>query len=162
MPCQPGGQGLHLVVVFQDLSQVAARWGHHIAAGILTLCSSKLVLGGIADPGTLSALSQFIGQYDRILTSTTTGYSTPANFLHGGSQATRSTSTSIQRQPVMEPGQIAQIPPGQALYINGTRYSTITLGPWWDPSSPWDAITRATVTAAAPIPGPAGPAALPR
>jgi type IV secretion system protein VirD4 len=60
-----GGNGLHLVVVFQDLSQVAARWGRHIAAGILTLCATRLVLGGIADPDTLTALSNFIGAYDR-------------------------------------------------------------------------------------------------
>ncbi|MHB8319307.1 MAG: type IV secretory system conjugative DNA transfer family protein [Acidimicrobiales bacterium] len=123
-----GGNGLHLVVVFQDLSQVAGRWGRHIAAGILTLCSTKMVLGGIADPDTLNALSGFIGQYDRVMTSYSNG--------PGGNTV----STSIQRQAVLEPGQIAQMARGQALLITGSQHQMITLGPWWDTNSPWQQI----------------------
>ena len=132
-----GGNGLHLVVVFQDLSQVASRWGRHVASGMLTLCSTKLILGGIADPATLSALSAFVGQYDRTMTSRSEGQS--SSWMQPPTQ-TVSTQTSIQRQAVLEPGQIAQIPPGQALLIDGTRYATITLGPWWDEHSPWGVI----------------------
>ncbi len=136
-----GGNGLHLVVVFQDLSQVATRWGRHIASGLLTLCSTKLILGGIADPDTLAALSGFIGSYDRTMISHSTGY-TSGNWMQPG-QTTTSTTTSTQRQPILEPGQIAQIPPGQALLIDGTRYATIALGPWWDQHSPWRQVQAA-------------------
>jgi len=105
-----GGNGLHLVVVFQDLSQVAARSGRHIAAGILTLCSSKLILGGIADPDTLHALSTFIGCYDHEMTSYTSGYTSGSTLQPGSNSTSFSTSPSWERRPVLEPGQIARIP----------------------------------------------------
>ena len=145
-----GGNGLHLVVVFQDLSQVATRWGRHIASGLLTLCSIKLILGGIADPDTLTALSAFIGFYDRTMTSHSTGYSS-GNWMQPG-QTTTSTTTSTQRQPILEPGQIARISPGQALLIDGTRYATIALGPCWDQHSPWRHVQAAATVRSLPHP----------
>ena len=105
-----------------------------IASGLLTLCSTKLIFGGIADPDTLTALSAFIGSYDRTMTSHSTGYSS-GNWMQPG-QTTTSTTTSTQRQPILEPGQIAQIPPGQALLIDGTRYATIALRPLVGPTLP--------------------------
>jgi len=114
---------------------------------LLTLCSTKLILGGIADPATLTALSSFIGQYDRTMTSHTSGQST--SWMQPPTSTT-STATSTQRQPILEPGQIAQIPPGSALLIDGTAYATISLGRWWDDSSPWGVIEA---SATSPIGG---------
>jgi hypothetical protein len=93
----------------------------------------------------LNALSAVIGSYDRTMTSSSDGYSS-GNWMQPG-QRSWSTTTSTQRQPIMEPGQIAaQIPRGHALLIDGTRYSQITLGPWWDTHSPWRQIEAATRT----------------
>lgn len=45
---EAGGQGLHLVVGFQDLSQARTRWGQ-AADGFLTLFPEKLILSGMND-----------------------------------------------------------------------------------------------------------------
>ncbi len=133
-----GGNGLHIVVVFQDLSQAASRWGRHVADGLLTLCTVKLILGGIGDPTTLRALSEYIGNYDRAMYSHTRGSSLTS--MGNGMlmmAPSKSTTVSYHRQAVLEPGQIAQIGYGQALLIDRTHYEQISLGLWHDPAQPW-------------------------
>ena len=54
---EAGGQGLHVMVCLQDLSQARTRWGDAAADGFLSLFQTKLILTGIADPRTLEAIS---------------------------------------------------------------------------------------------------------
>ena len=105
-----GGQGLALLAAFQDLSQARARWGP-AADGFLTLFGSKLILPGVADPKTIEGISLALGEYDRqIISSTETR--PPATLFGPHSHAHRGQTISTQRQRVLSPGEIADIPAG--------------------------------------------------
>jgi hypothetical protein len=130
-----GGQGLCLLAALQDLSQARARWGAQ-ADGFLTLFGSKLILPGIADSKTLEAISVALGEYDRQLVSTTKGRQ-PGTWLSESTSRTFST----QRQRVLAPGEIANIPAGQALYLDGLSWELLTLTPA-HVNEPWRTLTQ--------------------
>lgn len=119
---EAGGQGLHVVAVLQDLSQARNRWGEH-ADGLLTLFRVKYVLPGIVEARTLEALSQAVGEYDRL------------NVSHGVSQMglyeTVSTTHSVQRERVLSPGHIAQVPAGHGLLMNGANWAIVVAAPYY-------------------------------
>ncbi|WP_249012270.1 type IV secretory system conjugative DNA transfer family protein [Conexibacter sp. DBS9H8] len=124
-----GGQGLLLMAALQDLSQARHRWGVQ-ADGFLTLFGTKLLLPGIADTKTLETVSAMLGEYDREVTSYSDGYSkgrTDPVFSRGTRQ--RSMSVSAQRTRVMAPGEVAQIPAGRALHLDGVAREFIDLAP---------------------------------
>ena len=129
-----GGQGLQLLAAFQDLSQARARRGP-AADGFLTLFGSKLILPGIADAGTLETVSLALGEYDRQLVATTKAR-VPGQFY-----SQRSQTTSTQRQRVLSPGEIANIPGGQALYLDGVRWELVTLTPAFR-EEPWKTVSE--------------------
>lgn len=118
-----GGQGLSLIAAFQDLSQARHRWGP-LADGFLTLFGDKLILPGVADPQTLDAISVALGEYDRPVTSTThnpaSGQGSVASMLIGSGGVSRTTTT--QRQRILSPGEIANIPTGHTLHLDGLRW----------------------------------------
>ena len=130
---EAGGQGLHLVVAFQDLSQARARWGQ-AADGFLTLFPEKLILPGMNDRATADMLSKMSGEYDRMTISVNQPGRT---FGHSG--ATRLSSSTTQpgysyhthRTPVLSIADITGIPPGQGLYYGPRGWDLITLNPWW-------------------------------
>jgi type IV secretion system protein VirD4 len=123
-----GGQGLVLVAALQDLSQARARWGH-AADGFLTLFGTKLILPGIADSRTLESVSIALGEYDRPTVSTTRSHT---DWL--GTRPTRTFST--QRQRVLSPGEIAGIPQGRAMHLDGVTWELVGLTPGHT-SEPW-------------------------
>lgn len=133
-----GGQGLLLLVVLQDLSQARARWGA-TADGFLTLFGCKLILPGVADQRTLETISTALGEYDRKVV-TQTRSSVPERLF----MAQRSTSRSTQRTRVLSPGEIANIPAGHALHLDGVQWELLTLKPSYQPaaaaSSPFEAV----------------------
>jgi type IV secretory pathway TraG/TraD family ATPase VirD4 len=138
---ESGGQGLLLLAALQDLSQARGRWGHQ-ADGFLTLFGSKLILTGIADIRTLDAVSVMLGEYDRQVVSDTTQPFTFADFFSGRGQprARDSRTYSTQRTRLLSPGEIANIPAGKALHLNGVRWELITLTPAHI-SEPWRTLT---------------------
>jgi type IV secretion system protein VirD4 len=115
-----GGQGLTLLAAFQDLSQARARWGQ-AADGFLTLFGTKLILSGIADTKTLDAVSVALGEYDRKMVARTTGSS--------GERSTRTKTVSTQRTRVLSPGEVANIPAGRGLHLDGLAWELLTLTP---------------------------------
>jgi type IV secretory pathway TraG/TraD family ATPase VirD4 len=123
-----GGQGTHNVALMQDLSQGRARWGSQVADGFLSLFQTKLVLPGIADTRTLQAISLAIGEYDRRLV-THTNSSTKRDGWFAGWQNTQGTSVHTHRQPTLSPGDIATIPTGYALLLQGTSWRLIRATP---------------------------------
>lgn len=129
-----GGQGLALLAALQDLSQAWARWGA-AADGFLTLFGAKLVLPGIADAKTLEAVSLALGEYDRRVVSTTRGRS-PGSW---GTQ--RSETVSTQRQRVLSPGEIANIPAGHGLYLDGVDWQLLALVRAYR-EEPWRTLTQ--------------------
>jgi type IV secretion system protein VirD4 len=130
---EAGGQGLHLVVAFQDLSQARARWGQ-AADGFLTLFPEKLILAGMNDRATADMLSKMSGEYDRMTISVNQPGRT---FGHSGATRVSSSTTQpgysyhTQRTPVLTIADITGIPPGQGLYYGPRGWDLITLNPWW-------------------------------
>jgi type IV secretory pathway TraG/TraD family ATPase VirD4 len=129
-----GGQGLLLLAALQDLSQARARWGAQ-ADGFLTLFGTKLILPGIADPKTLETVSTTLGEYDRQVVSRTR---TPAHT--GWSPWQNSTTVSTQRTRVLSAGEVANIPAGRALHLDGVRWELLTLTPA-HATEPWRTLT---------------------
>ncbi len=141
-----GSQGLLLLAAFQDLSQARARWGQ-AADGFLTLFGTKLILPGIADTRTLESISTALGEYDRQLVSHTQSRSIGsilASTNQGGSQ--HSTTTSTQRTRVLSPGEIANIPNGHALHLDGLDWELLTLTPA-HATQPWQALSGPAASA---------------
>ncbi len=146
-----GGQGLMLLAALQDLSQARQRWGAQ-ADGFLTLFGTKLILSGIADLRTLEAMSQMLGEYDRQVVSRTRPQPGALDILPGGRPIPpRSTTYSTQRTRVLSPGELANIPAGRALHLDGVRWELLTLTPahltepWRTLTEPWRTLTTPTV-----------------
>ena len=141
---EAGGQGLHIMVCLQDLSQARKRWGDTTADGFLSLFQTKLVLSGIADPKTLEAISLCLGEYDRHVVNHTLGRSDPDIhfYEHAHSTDTDSVSYHTTRQRTLPPGDIACLPLGRALHLQGTRWKLIRSTPWHR-TLPWKQIASA-------------------
>jgi type IV secretory pathway TraG/TraD family ATPase VirD4 len=131
-----GSQGLLLLAALQDLSQARQRWGA-AADGFLTLFGTKLILPGIADTKTLEAVSVTLGEYDRQMVATTSGR-VPGRIIPSTGR-----TYSTQRTPVLSPGEIANIPAGRALHLDGVRWEWLTLTPAHT-SEPWRTLTAAS------------------
>jgi len=136
-----GGQGLLLLAALQDLSQARARWGEQ-ADGFLTLFGTKLILPGIADTKTLESVSTMLGEYDRQVVSHTRQRQSFAQAILGDThQPARPSSTySTQRTRVLSPGEIANIPAGRALHLDGVNWELLTLTPA-HAVEPWRTLT---------------------
>ncbi len=135
---EAGGQGLHVLVCLQDLSQARTRWGQ-AAEGFVSLFQTKLILDGVSDPHTLEAVSLALGEYDRQLVSQTISRSEVGHrFYEKTTPPTDSESVTYQtqRQRTLPPGEIAHLPPGRGLLLRGTRWSLLGLTPWHR-SEPW-------------------------
>ncbi len=132
-----GGQGLILLAALQDFSQARVRW-KEAADGFLTLFGTKLILPGIADTRTIDAVSTALGEYDRRMVSTTRGGYNPATGLPATSM-----TTSTQRTPVLSPGEVANIPAGKGLHLDGLEWQLLTLTPAYR-TPPWDKLTAPT------------------
>lgn len=145
---EAGGQRLHILACLQDLSQARKRWGAETAEGMLTLFQTKLILNGIADPKTLEAISLVLGEYDRQLASHTAGR-TLANGLIEPDTYNESVNHHTQRHRTLTPGEIARLPQGRALLLQGVDWQLIRTTPWYrDPT--WQAAAGERDNAATP------------
>jgi type IV secretion system protein VirD4 len=127
-----GGQGLTLLAAFQDLSQARARWGP-AADGFITLFGAKLILPGVADGQTLETISLALGEYDRRTVSETYN---PKESLF----LAKTRTVSTHRQRVLPPGDIANIPAGHGLYLDGLSWQLLKLTPAHQ-TEPWRTLT---------------------
>jgi type IV secretion system protein VirD4 len=140
-------QGLLLLAALQDLSQARARWGD-TADGFLTLFGTKLLLRGIADHRTLETISAALGEYDRQVVSHTRArggaaaamVSTIFDPSHRGHHPRPTQTVSTQRTRVLSAGDIARIPAGQALHLDGLAWELLTLTPAYA-TEPWRTLT---------------------
>ena len=130
---EAGGQGLHVVVGVQALGPSEARWGR-AAASFLTLFPTKVVLRGIFDRDTVTALSAAAGDYDREMVSRNDG----RQFIGGGLFSsgwvnTTGYSYSTVRERVIDEAAITGVPPWQALVWSGADWDYVHLAkPWED------------------------------
>lgn len=119
-----GSQGLVTLACFQDLSQARARWGQ-AADGFMTLFGTNVILGGIRDMRTLDDISRMAGEVD-VPHNSVTRRPFPIGRQHP------SVTLSTRRQPRLPVDAIAQLRPGQAILLNGSRPpSLLPLTPWY-------------------------------
>lgn len=126
---QAGGQRLQVLVGLQDLSQARSRWGEAAAEGFMSLFQTRLVLNGIADPRTLESISLALGEYDRRLVSASTGTSESEHWFAPRNRS-ESVSSQTQSRRTLTPGEIASLPKGHGLLLEGGAWELIRLTPW--------------------------------
>jgi type IV secretion system protein VirD4 len=133
---EAGGQGLHLVVGIQSITPAVARWGQ-AATAFLTLFPVKIIFRGIFDRDTVQALSAAAGEYDRQMVSQSESISYVNNI------AVRNTtpSYSVQRQKVLNEGDITGIPEGRALVWEGPSWRLLAIGMHWS-AGVWTTVDR--------------------
>jgi type IV secretory pathway TraG/TraD family ATPase VirD4 len=105
-----GGQGVLTIGCLQDLSQARARWGQ-TADGFLSLFSTTLILGGIADRTTLSVLRDLSGHHEPSRSSSTV--TRDARGHRSGS-----ISTTTVREERLSFDEAARTRPGHALVLD--------------------------------------------
>jgi type IV secretion system protein VirD4 len=115
------GHGVQLVTVWQDLSQIQARYGARTGS-VVNNHRVKVFLSGIADTATLDLASALIGEGEtRVRATTVDGY---------GSRS-RTDSPVLRR---LAPADVLRrVPPGQAVVVSGhLAAARIALRPWHD------------------------------
>jgi len=141
MVSEGGSQGLHIIASFQDLGQIRARWGEHLADAALTLFGRKVILGGIGDTKTLEAISLMLNEFDRHIVTET------AN--KGWTPVWGSTSMTTQRQRNWTPGGIREIAKGEALYLWQNNWTRMVLTDY-SQHVPWPQVMASIQEHAAP------------
>jgi len=114
------GKGIQLLTVFQDLSQVEARYGRR-AQTIVNNHRAKVFASGIADPATLDYIGRVIGEAEFQQRSRTAGRKGQVS----------STEGSVYRALV--PSNVVRASqPGEALFVYGHLPATrMSLRPWF-------------------------------
>ncbi len=92
---------------------------------------TKLLFPGINDVKTLDAVSAVIGDYDRQVVSSSTGQSESDEWL-SATGSNQSFNYQTQRQRLVTPADIAQLPEGQALLLRGADHELIRLTRWFE------------------------------
>ena len=114
------GHGVQLVTVWQDLGQLAARYGPR-AGSVVNNHRVKLYLSGIGDVGTLEHASALIG--DAI---------TPARATTVDVRGGASTTTSPSSHRLVPVDALRRVPPGAAIVVSGHLPPVrVGLRPWY-------------------------------
>lgn len=104
-----GGEGVQLVTIYQDLSQLRHRYGTEWGS-IASNHVAKVVLPGVTDPETLRYFAATVGEEEVKVTSTSRG-----------ADGRRSTSESLQRREVVTQRELRELPRGQGICLYGQR-----------------------------------------
>ena len=114
------GQGIQLMTVWQDLSQISARYGTR-SSSVVNNHRAKVLLSGVSDTATLDQLSSLAGDSDshhETLTTDATG--------------SRSTTESTVSKRLASVDMLRRILPGRAVVIYGHLPPVrVTLRPWF-------------------------------
>lgn len=119
--------GLQVMACFQDFAQIRNIWGPD--HGILSKCRTKMIFPGITDKEDLETLSTIIGDWDRPYRTETGNNST--TYGPAGTSTTTGTSEqySTQRERLLSPSEISQIPNGHAILVRHTKWSLVEMLP---------------------------------
>ena len=74
-------------------------------------------------------MSVTLDEYDRHVVSHTRPQTGFMDLLSSPPTASRTTTYSTQRQRVLSPGEVANIPAGKALHLDGVQWELLTLTP---------------------------------
>lgn len=139
------GHGVQLVTVWQDLSQIFARYGDR-AATVVNNHRAKVFLSGTSDPRTLDHASHLVGDEELLVPSVTTD-----------AAGTRSVTTSTVRRRLLPPEALRRLPAGGGVLVYGALPpARLALRPWFaDPvlAARGRARSRATVRGGGPAAG---------
>lgn len=114
------GHGIQLVTIWQDMAQIAARYGQR-SATVVNNHRAKVVLSGISDPLTLEHVSALLGDEELTVSSTTTD---------GRGTVTTTSSTATRR--LAPAGALRRIRPGSGVLVYGhLPPARLELRPWY-------------------------------
>lgn len=115
------GQGIQLVSVFQDMSQINAVYGRDRAPTIVSNHRAKVILSGIADAQTLDYVARLLGDEEIRQTSSTTS-----------AEGRRSTTHSVAYRNIAPANVLREMKPGHGLLVYGhLAPARISLRPWF-------------------------------
>ncbi len=113
--------GVQLVTVWQDISQLSARYGAK-ALTVVNNHRAKIYLSGISDPATLEHASQLIGDEEVSMTSTTMG-----------DEGARSSTQHPGARRLLPGDALRRMPPGEGILLYGhLPPARIFLRPWFE------------------------------
>ncbi len=114
------GQGIQLVTIWQDLSQIANRYQDR-AYTVVNNHRGKVVLSGISDPATLEYVSRVLGDEEVLQSSITRN-------TYGGNSTTQSTAF----RSVAPASVLRGIKPGEGILVYGhLPPARLRLRPWF-------------------------------
>jgi type IV secretory pathway TraG/TraD family ATPase VirD4 len=115
------GQGIQLVSVFQDLTQVIAVYGRDRAPTIVSNHRAKVILSGIADSSTFDYVDRLLGDEEVQQVSSTRG-----------AEGRRSTTESVAYRSIAPANALREMRPGRGLLIYGhLSPARLELRPWF-------------------------------
>jgi type IV secretion system protein VirD4 len=115
------GQGIQLVSVFQDLTQVIAVYGRDRAPTIVSNHRAKVILSGIADASTFDYVDRLLGDEEVQQVSSTKG-----------AEGRRSTTESVAYRSIAPANALREMRPGRGLLIYGhLSPARLDLRPWF-------------------------------
>lgn len=104
-----GGEGIQLVTIYQDLSQLRHRYGTEWGS-IASNHVAKVVLPGVTDPETLAYFANTIGDEEVVSRSTSVG-----------ADGRRTTSSSVSRRAVLSQRGLRELQRGEGVCLYGSR-----------------------------------------
>jgi type IV secretion system protein VirD4 len=114
------GHGVQLVTVWQDLAQVAARYGER-SSTVVNNHRATLFLSGTSDPRTLDHASHLVGDEEL-----------PVPSISRDAGGGRTVTTTMTRRPLLPPEALRQIPAGTGVLVYGALPPVfLSLRPWF-------------------------------
>jgi type IV secretion system protein VirD4 len=115
------GHGVQLITVWQDLAQVAARYGER-AATVVNNHRAKVFLSGTSDPRTLDHASHLVGEEELLVPSVTRDPS-----------GARSVTTTPVHRRLLPPEALRRLPGGSGVLVYGSLPPVrLALRPWFE------------------------------
>ena len=102
------GQGVQLVSVFQDMTQIAAVYGRDSAQTIVSNHRAKIILSGVADAQTHEYVARLLGEEEVRQTASTSG-----------AEGRSSRTESVMYRSLAPANALREMSPGQGLLIYG-------------------------------------------
>ncbi len=118
-----GSRGIVLMTMLQSWAQGVSVWGEEGMSKLWSSASIRVYGGGEVDPRFLGTLSQLIGDYEAKTTTVS---------VQHGRTGSRSTSTSIRVERILEVADLAALPLGRAVvFASGSRPILVQTEPWY-------------------------------
>ena len=129
-----GSRGIVLMTILQSWSQGVDVWGESGMNKLFSAANVFVYGGGVREKTFLQSLSDLIGDYDRVSTSTSTG------------RGQRTTSRQLVRNRILDVDELAAMPKGRAVVLaSGARPTLIRTQPWM--TGPHAAAVQASIAA---------------